>query len=75
MEPEHHQLEDLRMHNAHACSPQEKWPNYVWPANRGSAGSRQRGSVRENATNILTFVARSVRGSVFTTNRSPRGVM
>ena len=28
MEPKHHivTLENLRMHNAHACYPQEKWP-------------------------------------------------
>ena len=48
---------------------------YVWPSKGGSARSWQRSSFRENATNVLTFVACWVWGCVFTTNRSPGGEM
>ena len=48
---------------------------YARPHNGGSAGSLQRSGFRENPTNCLTFVARSVRDSVFRTNRRSIGEM
>ena len=67
MEPKHHivTLENLRMHNAHACYPQEKWP-IVCMAIQG----RERSIFQRKHHK---FRARSVRGNVFTTNRTPRG--
>ena len=55
--------------NAHACFPLKNGRPYVWPSNGGSARSQKRMGFRENPTNFLTFVARSVCDSVFKTNR------
>ena len=55
--------------NAHACFPLKHGRPYVWPSNGGSARSQKRMGFRENPTNFLTFVARSVCDSVFKTNR------
>ena len=66
-------IENLRMHkHMRVIHRKNGWPN-VWLSKGGIARSWQRRGFRENATNFLTFAAHWVHGSVFTTNRHPRG--
>ena len=61
------------MHMRVLC--RKKWLTRCMAIKGGRARSLHWSSFRENATNILTFIARWVHDSIFRTNRGSRGKM